>query len=141
MKDVPPKISARPAAARWTGIILAATTLVTAATFFFFNPATHQFYPICTLHKLTGLNCPGCGMTRAFYALLHGNFATALRDNALFVLMLAILAGRAGWFAWAKMGGRATGEFFPVKFLWPLLGVAVVFAVLRNLPAFGFLSP
>ena len=108
---------------------------------FFFNPATHKFYPVCTFHKLTGLNCPGCGMTRAFYALLHGNFSTALRDNALLVLALSGLAVRGVWFAVKKLGGRPGGEFFPAKFLWPLLGVALVFTVLRNLPALAFLSP
>jgi hypothetical protein len=37
--------------------------------------------------------------------------------------------------------GRRNGELFRAKWLWPLLVVAVVFAVLRNLPAFAFLSP
>lgn len=137
MNSVPPKISARPASARLTAIILAAAALVGAATVFFFNPATHQFYPVCTFHALTGLNCPGCGMTRAAHALLHGNLALALHDNALLVLALAGLAVRGVWLAVRQRGG----EFFPVKFLWPLLGAALVFAVLRNLPAFAFLSP
>ncbi len=141
MNAAPPKISAPLSPAGFAAVILAATALGVGATVFFFNPATHGFYPVCTFHRLTGWNCPGCGMTRALYALLHGNFSTALRDNALFIFALGTLAIRAIWFAVKKQRGRANGEFFPTKFLWPLLAVMLVFTVLRNLPAFAFLSP
>jgi hypothetical protein len=139
MNPAPPKIA--PVNARFVGIILTATALGIAAVVFFFNPATYPFYPACQFHRLTGLSCPGCGLTRALYALLHGNFSAALHDNALFVLTLIALAIRSAWFGQNKFYGRTNGEFFPVTFLWPLLGIALVFAVLRNLPAFAFLSP
>ena len=96
---------------------------------------------VCQFHQLTGLNCPGCGMTRALYALVHGNFAVAIRDNARFVALLAALAVRGAWFGARLYRRRPAGEFFPVKFLWPLLAVALGFTVLRNLPAGAFLSP
>ena len=139
MNPVPPKIVS--GNARFAGIILTAVALGILAAVFFFNPATHRFYPVCQFHRLTGLNCPGCGMTRAAYALLHGEFLAALHDNALFVIALAALAVRGGWFGWNQFRGRANGEFFPVNFLWPLLAAALVFTVLRNLLAFAFLSP
>jgi hypothetical protein len=135
----PPKIA--PANARFASIILAAAGLGIVAVVFFFNPATHQFYPVCQFHRLTGLNCPGCGMTRALYALLHGKFSAALQDNALFVLTLGALAIRGAWCGWKTCYKRATVEFIPAKFLWLLLVIALVFTILRNLPAFAFLSP
>jgi Protein of unknown function (DUF2752) len=141
MNAVPPKISAPPPANRLVAIILFSATLAGAAVLFLFNPATHGFYPECQFHRLTGLECPGCGATRAAYALLHGNFSAALRDNALFVLALAGLAARGIWFGWKTFRGRTDANFFPVKFLWPLLAVAMVFGVLRNLPSFEFLAP
>ncbi len=139
MKAVPPKISA--SANRLVGIILAFISLAGAAVVFIFNPATHTFYPVCQFHRLTGLECPGCGATRAAYALLHGNLFAALRDNALFVLTLGTLAARGIWFVWKNFRGCGNGEFFPVKFLWLLLAAAIAFAVLRNLPGFEFLVP
>jgi Protein of unknown function (DUF2752) len=139
MKSVPPKISS--ANTRFAAVILAVTAAGIAAMVFFFNPSAHNFYPVCQFHRLTGLNCPGCGMTRALYALLHGNFSTALRDNALFVFILAAAAIRSIWFGAKKFRGQTNGEFFPANFLLLLLAVALVFAVLRNLPAFAFLSP
>jgi hypothetical protein len=90
---------------------------------------------------MTGLNCPGCGMTRALYALLHGHFQAALKDNALFLAVLAGLAVRGAWFAGKKISGRPAGQFLSANILWPVLIVAVIFTVLRNLPAFEFLSP
>jgi hypothetical protein len=139
MNSVPPKLV--PANAWFAGIILATVALGGAAVVFFFNPATHSFYPVCQFHRLTGLNCPGCGMTRALYALLHGNFFIALQYNVLLVLLLLALATRLAWFGWNKSCDRANGEFFPLKFLWPLLVVAMLFTVLRNLPPFSFLTP
>lgn len=120
---------------------MAAGALVVAALVYCFNPATHTFYPVCQFHRLTGLNCPGCGMTRATHALLHGELAAALRQNALLVALVAILLLRGVWMGLNRLRGKANGEFFPVKYLWPLLAVMLLFAVLRNLPAFAFLAP
>jgi hypothetical protein len=146
MNAVPPKISRKgsrvwPANTWFAVIILGVAGLGAGLMVFFFNPTTHAFYPACEFHRLTGLNCPGCGATRALYALLHGNLATALRDNALFVCALAAAAARGVWLAAGKFRHRPVGEFFPMSWAWPLLALALVFAVLRNLPAFSFLSP
>ena len=75
--------------------------------------------PLCLVHRLTGLDCPGCGATRAVHALLDGDLPLALRNNVLIVVALPI-AG-AG--------------------LVPLARLAPVFAVLRNLQAFWFIAP
>src|SRR6476646_11756481 len=57
-----------------------------------FDPTTTHFLPVCPLYALTGFACPGCGMTRAFHALFHGDFLTALDFNAL-VPVFAVLLG------------------------------------------------
>ncbi len=142
MNAVPPRIS-KPLSANgvFAGVVLGAVALGVGAMVFFFNPTTHAFYPICRFHQLTGLNCPGCGATRSLYALLHGNFSTALRDNALFVFVLVAGLIYGIRVTIRKFRGQPTGEILPVNFLWPALAVALVFTVLRNLPAFSFLSP
>ena len=109
---------------------------------YFFNPSAYGFYPVCQFHRLTGLNCPGCGATRALYAVLHGNFSTALRDNALFIVGVVAAVARGGWFGLNWLRGRPNGAFFPGRFVILLMVVMGVFGVLRNLPAFSsFLSP
>jgi len=125
----------------FAGVVAGGTLLSVGAVLYFFNPSKYGFYPVCEFHELTGLNCPGCGGTRAFYQLLHGHVLRAMQDNALAVLGLAGLAGRAAWFAAKKFGRQPVGPFLPWEFFWPLLVVAMVFTVLRNLPAFSFLSP
>ena len=139
MNTAPPKISRLNT--RVAVVLTAVLVAGAAATVYFLNPSAHGFYPVCQFHRLTGLNCPGCGGTRALYALLHGHLAPALRDNALFVGGIIFLAARGSWFALRNIPGRANGEFFPGKYLWPLLAIMLVFTVLRNLPAFAFLSP
>jgi len=140
-QPAPPKINAPSPLGWFAGIVLGATAIGAGAVVFFFNPSTHGFYPSCLFHKLTGWDCPGCGITRSLYALLHGQFLAALRDNAMFVCLLAAAAARGAWFAAKIFLRRPTGQFVPVKILWPLLIVAGIFTVLRNLPAFSFLSP
>ena len=48
---------------------------------------------LCPFRALTGLPCPGCGMTRAFCALGHGDLSGAFGYNALapFVFAAALL--------------------------------------------------
>jgi hypothetical protein len=140
-KFIPQKKSESPSPVIFAGIVLAATAFGIGAMVFFFNPSTHGFYPVCLFHSLTGLNCPGCGMTRALYSLLHGNFRLALKDNALFVLALAALILAGVRFLWQKANDRPAAFIVPAKFLWLFLATAFVFAVIRNLPGFDWLSP
>ncbi|MGA2248313.1 MAG: DUF2752 domain-containing protein [Verrucomicrobiota bacterium] len=139
MNAAPPKIA--PSNARFAAIVVTIIAAGIAAVVYFFNPSAHHFYPVCQFHRLTGLNCPGCGGTRALYALLHGDPATAFRDNALFVVGLPIAAARGGWFALNRWRRRPNGQFFPPKYLIPFVVATGLFGILRNLPPFAFLSP
>ena len=144
MSSAPPVISrANPdrSSFRLAVIILTLIAAGLAVFVFFFNPTKYGFYPVCLFHRFTGLNCPGCGMTRALYALLHGDLLTALRDNALLVLGIPAVLARGLWLAAQKSRGRPTPNFLPDKYLWVLLFIALTFTILRNLPAFAFLSP
>ena len=45
---------------------------------------THQVgFITCPIRNLTGIPCPGCGMTRATIELLNGNIAQSLKHNLL----------------------------------------------------------
>jgi hypothetical protein len=140
---VPPriKLETTPSLALITGIVLGAMAIGAAVVLFFFDPSRHGFYPICLFHAFTGWYCPGCGATRAAYQLLHGHWLRALRDNALFVLLLAALAMGGARLLVRKMRNQPATLNVPPKALWALLFLTVVFTVLRNLPAFAWLSP
>ena len=140
-QPAPPKIAAPLSLAFFTVVVLVAAALGSGAILFFFDPAKHGFYPICVFHSLTGLNCPGCGATRAAYQLLHGHLLRALHDNALFVLTLAALAAQGAWLAMKKIRNQPAGFVVSPKALWALLVITFVFTGLRNLPVFAWLSP
>jgi hypothetical protein len=140
-QSAPPKIAAPPSLIFFTVVILVVAALGSGAVLFFFDPAKHGFYPICLFHLLTGLNCPGCGATRAAYQLLHGHLLGALHDNALFVLTLAALTVQSAWFVMQKIRNQPVAFIVSPIMLWALLVTVFVFTGLRNLPAFAWLSP
>ena len=102
---------------------------------FLFNPAHYGFYPFCIFHKLTGLDCPGCGGLRALHQLTHGQILEAMRLNALLVLSLPVVAILAARFWWLQRQGRAASAtgIRPV-WIWLLLAMIIAFGILRNLP-------
>jgi hypothetical protein len=57
------------------------------------SPADLPGLVLCPFRALTGLPCPGCGMTRAFCSLGHGDLSGAFGYNALapFVFAAALL--------------------------------------------------
>ena len=97
-------------------------------------------FPRCPFHQITGLWCPGCGLTRGIYQLLHGHVAAALGYNLFTpVVVVAIAAAWLGWLrvAWEVPPMRVphwAGRWLAVTV--PIL--IVVFGVLRNLPAAPF---
>jgi hypothetical protein len=48
--------------------------------------------PTCLLKLTTGFDCPGCGGTRAFWYLIHGNLPQAARNHAALVFAVPFLA-------------------------------------------------
>jgi hypothetical protein len=51
------------------------------------RPADEPTFILCPFRAVTGLLCPGCGMTRAFCALGHGELGRAIYFNALSPLL------------------------------------------------------
>ena len=66
-------------------IIAAAAAAAAAYILYTFEPSASSWYPRCVFHALTGLECPGCGSTRALHHLLHGRIAEAFHYNAMLV--------------------------------------------------------
>ena len=126
------------------GLLALAALLVLGVVFFFFDPVRHAFYPACLFHKLTGLNCPGCGGLRALHHLTHGNIVAAFHCNPLFVVLLPFLLFiGVRWLVHGSQTFDGNPVFFRPAMLWTLLAVTFLFTVLRNLPgpAFAWMSP
>ena len=69
---------------------------------FLFLNQTYSFYIPCFFHKITGLYCPGCGITRMVLSLLHLDFYQAFRWNPFLFLLtpLFIVYGGAYFLYW-----------------------------------------
>lgn len=65
-------------------------TVTLLGLLWWFDPAKSGT-TVCMFHAMTGLNCPGCGATRATHELLHGRLAAAWHYNALWVTILPLV--------------------------------------------------
>ncbi|MBN9689983.1 MAG: DUF2752 domain-containing protein [Verrucomicrobia bacterium] len=97
------------------------------------EPAGQGFFPRCWVYETIGIQCPGCGATRAVHALLNGEIERALRLNALFVSLLPLLV----WWGVRGLRGWWTGRWWRDPFTHPiglstLAGLAVGFSLARN---------
>jgi Protein of unknown function (DUF2752) len=93
-----------------------------------YPPESVSFYPRCVFHAVTGLQCPGCGTTRALHHLLHGRVAEAFRLNPM-------IFGVMGMFAFATpsfLRGETPRFVMQPWFAWTALIVVVAWGVLRN---------
>ena len=91
--------------------------------------------PNCIIKLTTGFDCPGCGGTRAFFYLLHGDIPAAARSHILLVFAFPYLVYM--YIAWAV--GLMFNKRLPVlkvtpKVITGFLFVWLGFSILRNLP-------
>lgn len=96
--------------------------------------------PKCLLKSWTGYHCPGCGMTRAVDATLHGRIAEAFAYNPVIMTLLPLVMLMIGveLVAWVRGRPPLIRIRVTVKLAWCILGVVVLFGILRNIPAWPF---
>lgn len=108
---------------------------------FFFNPTTAGFFPTCPFRALTGLQCPGCGSTRACYQLIHLHPVAAFKLNPLMMLTLPfIVYGLLGFTKSAITGQPQRRIFIPSIYLWAWLALLIFFWIFRNTSWYPFVS-
>jgi di/tricarboxylate transporter len=64
-------------------------------------------FPLCAVKGLTGADCPGCGMTRAFLLIAHGRVAEAAALHPLSPLAFLVVGGMAAAGIVRALGGRS----------------------------------
>ncbi len=123
--------------------MLAAAGLVVgitgAALVAYFDPTQINFLPVCPLYRLTGFACPGCGLTRGFHALFHGDVITALDFNILIPVWTVVFAYVGISLLMLTVRGRGLPMWAThPRFLWGFTILLVVFGLVRNLPVYPF---
>lgn len=89
----------------------------------------------CFFNKVTGLYCPGCGVTRMCVALLQFHFREAFYANPVILCMLPVflLVFLTGAVRYVKDGVRELPRWQNIV-LYICIGILVLFGILRNLP-------
>ena len=88
----------------------------------------------CVFRLVTGYRCPGCGMTHAAMALIHGQPKIAFRENPLSVSVVPLLLLYGAYRAEVYIRtARTDFRKWEIVFLGVLWVVVLLFWLLRNL--------
>lgn len=132
-------LAANPPTRRWLAVAGVGTFAVGSGVVAYYDPTTIHMLPVCPLVAITGLACPGCGLTRGFHALFHGDVVTALDFNAIIPVWAFI-------FAWVVISLSLYAIRGKGLWMWPtnprfmgvFMFVLLAFGILRNLPFYPF---
>ncbi|MBR3116474.1 MAG: DUF2752 domain-containing protein [Bacilli bacterium] len=94
----------------------------------------------CFYLELFNVYCPGCGTTRMIKSIIELDFYQAFRYNPL-VFILSII----GFIYFVINSVRYISNKklikIPLKVIYVLLAILIIYGVLRNIPGFEFLRP
>lgn len=91
----------------------------------------------CIFHKITGLYCPGCGITRAIKSLIKGDIYSSFRNNMLLYIVVPLIFVLQ---VVNKVSNIKIKRINNVIFVF-LLIFTIGYGILRNIPAFSYLAP
>ena len=88
----------------------------------------------CVFHEITGLDCPGCGVSRMLLSLARLDFEAAFEYNAVLLCLLPVLLGLLAVHVirYVRTGSRRMTRFENAV-LWILIVILLLWGVLRNL--------
>jgi len=117
------------------------SVLFIGLVYYLFTQLTGKGIP-CLIKLITKKYFPGCGISRMFISLLHGDMRAAASYNLL--LMVLLIPGlffalrRAFLYVFydIEKGDRAENIFIFIVFV-----LTIIFWIIRNTTAFSFLAP
>lgn len=123
------------------------TLIIWAGAFLCIGLIYSYFYQMgfqipCVYYTLTGLYCPGCGISRMCISLLHFDLKSAFRYNAGVMLALPVITiVTFQLFVQYVRTGSKNLTMRQNRVVWILIIYFILFGILRNLPFFKFLQP
>lgn len=133
---LPPPTTRRPPSLR-TPLLIGGGLAAAAAMVAVADPRVRHI-PLCPLRAITGLDCPLCGGLRSVASLARGRIGEALSYNLVVTVGIPMVI--VGLLVWALRLRRGRPLVLPTWVQPALWTVAIVFAVVRNIPAFSWLN-
>lgn len=119
----------------------ASVILVLGFVYFLLHELT-GFGLFCPIRQFLHLYCPGCGVSRMFFHLLHFEFAEAFSSNCVVFCLLpfGVCGALFHGYRYVRYGN---GQLFGAEriILWVIVGILLVFGVLRNVYPVDILIP
>lgn len=88
----------------------------------------------CIFYEITGLKCPGCGITHMCISILHGDLRAAMQYNFIIFWLSPLFLYIMGDYLLRYI---RTGTFKVLKWqsilLYIMIGVLVLFGIVRNI--------
>ena len=88
----------------------------------------------CVFHLITGLKCPGCGVSRMLISLLKLDFKSAWNYNPAIMVISPFIVHliASGCYRWVKYGKIKETKFDNILAI-VLVAVLILFGVIRNI--------
>ena len=103
----------------WLPAALSAAALAASSLW---SPSEFPKLQLCWLRRWTDISCPGCGLTRSFCALSHGDLAAAWSYHPFGIVLYALAIA---FLLWPIVAGRWPGLGAGLRRSRVLLGVGV----------------
>ena len=87
---------------------------------------------VCIFHELTGLECPGCGITRCILSIIKGNFKDAFHYNMLIFILLPFAIMYSVYISYNYIKGKNYYKLGNKGWI-TLLVVVLLFGIIRNI--------
>ena len=114
--------------------LVAIAAVILIVLYALLDPAKVQFFPRCPFMLLTGLKCPGCGITRMLLSLFRFDFQFALHYNCILLILLPFIVFFLSYWIYRYIRYGSWKSSLPIQIMsWMIVSILLVWGVVRNI--------